>query len=184
MNTPHAQMQYQQRGKLQVASVLYQFVEQELLPGSGVLATDFWAGLEQLVADFAAANQGLLQQRTSLQQQIDQWHTQHVGQEIDARAYRTFLEDIGYLLPEPADFSITTQHVDDEIAMLAGPQLVVPVMNARYALNAANARWGSLYDALYGSDVIVDDPDQPRKAGYDKRRGQKVIQFGRRFLDE
>ncbi|MDO9476051.1 MAG: malate synthase G, partial [Pseudohongiella sp.] len=184
MNTPHTQTQYQQLGKLQVASVLYQFVEQELLPGSGVLAADFWAGLEQLVADFAAVNHALLQQRVNLQQQIDQWHTQHVGQEMDAGAYRAFLEDIGYLLPEPADFSITTQQVDDEIALLAGPQLVVPVMNARYALNAANARWGSLYDALYGSDVIVDDHDQPRKAGYDKRRGQKVIEFGRRFLDE
>lgn len=175
---------YVPTGTLQVAKPLYQFVAHELLPGSGVDAAQFWMGLEMLVADFAPKNSELLQQRVCLQQQIDEWHQQRTGEPHDAVAYREFLDRIGYLLPEPADFLISTQQVDDEIARLAGPQLVVPVMNARYALNAANARWGSLYDALYGTDVISDDENRLRKAGYDRRRGQQVIEFGRRFLDE
>jgi len=175
---------YRQLGKLRVADVLYQFVENELLPGSGVCAADFWSGLQTLITDLAPVNLALLQERERLQQHIDDWHQHRRGQPEDSAAYTTFLQQIGYLQAEPADFTITTDNVDPEIATLAGPQLVVPVMNARYALNAANARWGSLYDALYGTDVIADDAGHSRIAGYDPRRGNKVIAGGRDFLDE
>lgn len=181
---------YRALGKLRVAEVFYHFVENELLPGSGVSSADFWSGLQTLVAEMAPLNRALLQHRDKLQQQIDDWHREHgsqsahSGQSTDDAAYKAFLEEIGYLQAEPADFLITTNNVDAEIATLAGPQLVVPVMNARYALNAANARWGSLYDALYGTDVIVDDAGLTRLRGYDPRRGSKVIAYGRSFLDE
>ena len=171
-------------GTLRVADVFYQFVENELLPGSGVCAADFWSGLQTLITDLAPVNRALLQERERLQQQIDDWHQHRRGQPEDGAAYTAFLQQIGYLQAEPADFTITTDNVDPEIALHAGPQLVVPVMNARYALNAANARWGSLYDALYGTDVIADDAGQSRIAGYDPRRGSKVIAYGRAFLDE
>lgn len=175
---------YRPLGKLRVAEVFYQFVENELLPGSGMRAADFWSGLQTLITDLAPLNRALLQHREHLQQQIDDWHQQRSGQPVEGVVYKAFLEEIGYLQAEPADFTITTINVDAEIATLAGPQLVVPVMNARYALNAANARWGSLYDALYGTDVIADDAEQPRQAGYDASRGSKVIAYGRAFLDE
>jgi malate synthase len=181
---------YRPLGNLRVAEVFYQFVENELLPGSGVSSADFWSGLQTLVSEMAPLNRALLQHRDKLQQQIDDWHREQVGQSTDSglsakgTLYQAFLEEIGYLQAEPADFLITTNNVDAEIAALAGPQLVVPVMNARYALNAANARWGSLYDALYGTDVIADDEGLTRQPGYDPRRGSKVIAYGRSFLDE
>ena len=141
---------YQRVGSLEVASVLHDFVSNEVLPGLPVRSDVLWQGLTQLIADFAPRNQTLLQRRDQLQTQIDSWHLQRRGKSIEPQAYQQFLRDIGYLLPEPADFSVSTEQVDAEIAQIAGPQLVVPLTNARYALNAANARWGSLYDALYG----------------------------------
>jgi len=175
---------YRPCGKLRIAEVFYHFVENELLPGSGVCAADFWSGLQTLVSQMAPLNRALLQHRDMLQQQIDDWHREHGGQSTEGTLYKAFLEEIGYLQAEPADFLITTNNVDAEIATLAGPQLVVPVMNARYALNAANARWGSLYDALYGTDVIADDVGLAGQRGYDPRRGSKVIAYARVFLDE
>jgi len=173
-----------QKGGLQVASELHQLLEQDILPGTGVSSDRFWQGLEGIITDLAPRNRALLARRDELQAQIDDWHRQHPGVDYDRAAYRTFLEDIGYLLPEGEDFSITTSHVDDEVARIAGPQLVVPVMNARYALNAANARWGSLYDALYGTDVIPEDGGAERGAGYNPARGEKVIAWARDFLDQ
>ncbi|NAT39544.1 malate synthase G, partial [Pseudomonas syringae pv. actinidifoliorum] len=137
--------EYVQVGDLQVARVLFDFVQNEATPGTGVDAGAFWAGADQLIHDLAPKNKALLAQRDELQAQIDAWHQSRAGQAHDASAYKAFLQEIGYLLPEAADFQITTQNVDEEIATMAGPQLVVPVMNARFALNASNARWGSLY---------------------------------------
>ena len=143
-------------GNLRVAKVLYDFINNEALPGTDVDPDSFWAGVDKVVADLAPQNQDLLARRDELQARIDKWHRQHVIEPIDPEAYKQFLTEIGYLLPEPDDFTITTAGVDDEITTTAGPQLVVPVLNARFALNAANARWGSLYDALYGTDVIAE----------------------------
>lgn len=144
-------------GDLRVARVLYDFITDEALPGTGIDPDSFWAGVDKVVTDLTPKNQELLARRDDLQAQIDKWHRHRVIEPLDAEAYRAFLTEIGYLLPEPEDFTITTAGVDDEIAVQAGPQLVVPVLNARFALNAANARWGSLYDALYGTDVISED---------------------------
>ena len=166
---------------LSIDDALHRFLVEDALPGTGVSPAQFFAGLAGLVRDFAPRNRALLAVRDTMQQQIDDWHRAHKGQH-DAAAYRQFLGAIGYLLPEPADFVISTSHVDPEIATLAGPQLVVPVMNARFALNAANARWGSLYDALYGTDAIAGQPEGA-PGGYDKRRGAKVIAWARDFLD-
>lgn len=171
-------------GGLTVAEVLHNFILDEALPGSGLTATAFWAGFEAALADLMPRNAALLARRDALQAQIDSWHRARKGQAWDAAAYRTFLSEIGYLLPEGPDFSVTTSHVDPEIAVLAGPQLVVPVMNARYALNAANARWGSLYDALYGTDAIPEEGGAHRSGPYNPVRGEKVIAFGRRLLDQ
>lgn len=171
-------------GSLQVADVLMRFVEEELLPGTGLSARRFWQGLAAMVADFGPANQALLQQREDLQTRIDAWHRENPGPVRDRQAYAEFLKQIGYLLPEPASAKVTTLGVDPEIAVLAGPQLVVPVMNARYALNAANARWGSLYDALYGSDVIADVDGAGRLGPYNPLRGAQVINMGRDLLDQ
>ena len=175
-------------GNLRVAQVLYDFINNEALPGTDIDPDSFWAGVDKVVTDLTPQNQDLLARRDDLQAQIDRWHRQRVIAPLDPEAYQQFLTEIGYLLPEPEDFTITTAGVDDEIIATAGPQLVVPVLNARFALNAANARWGSLYDALYGTDVIPEDDGAEKvqagsDAGYNPVRGDKVIAYARRFLD-
>jgi len=171
-------------GNLRVARVLYDFVNNEALPGTDIDSDSFWAGVDKVVADLTPQNQDLLNRRDALQAQIDKWHRQRVIEPIDAEAYREFLAEIAYLQPEPGDFTITTSGVDDEITKTAGPQLVVPVLNARFALNAANARWGSLYDALYGTDVIPESDGAEKGSSYNKVRGDKVIAYARGFLDQ
>lgn len=173
-----------QVGGLQVAKVLFDFINNEALPGTGVAADKFWAGVESVINDLAPKNRDLLAKRDEWQAKIDDWHRQHAGQPHDATAYKAFLQQIGYLLPPPEDFLALTQNVDEEIAHMAGPQLVVPIMNARFTLNAANARWGSLYDALYGTDVIPETDGAEKSGGYNRVRGDKVIAFGREFLDQ
>ena len=172
-----------QVGGLQVAKVLYDFVNTQAIPGTGLTAEQFWKGATQVLKDLAPKNRALLEKRDALQAQIDEWHLARKGQAHDAVAYKAFLQEIGYLLPEAADFQASTQNVDDEIARMAGPQLVVPVTNARFALNAANARWGSLYDALYGTDAISEEDGAEKGQGYNKVRGDKVIAYARAFLD-
>ncbi|MCH9735749.1 MAG: malate synthase G [Actinomycetia bacterium] len=170
-------------GNLRVAPVLYDFINNEALPGTGIDPDTFWSGVDKVVADLTPKNQDLLARRDDLQAQIDKWHRARVIGPFDGDAYQRFLTEIGYLQPEPDDFTITTSGVDAEIATTAGPQLVVPVLNARFALNAANARWGSLYDALYGTDVIPEEGGATKSGGYNRIRGDKVIAYGRRFLD-
>ncbi|QUR67595.1 malate synthase G [Mycobacterium spongiae] len=170
-------------GNLRVARVLYDFVNKEALPGTDIDRDSFWAGVDKVVADLTPLNQTLLAARDELQAQIDKWHRHRVIEPIDVDAYRQFLTEIGYLLPEPDDFTITTSGVDAEITTTAGPQLVVPVLNARFALNAANARWGSLYDALYGTDVISESDGADKGTSYNTVRGDKVIAYARQFLD-
>lgn len=177
--TEHVQV-----GGLQVAKVLFDFVNNEAIPGTGITADQFWAGADKVIHDLAPKNKALLAKRDDFQARIDTWHQTHAGKAHDPVAYKAFLQDIGYLLPEAADFQSSTQNVDDEIAHMAGPQLVVPVMNARFALNASNARWGSLYDALYGTDAISEAGGAEKGKGYNKVRGDKVIAFARAFLDE
>lgn len=172
-----------QLGSLQVSTLLHNFVNQQALPGTGIEPAVFWAGLEQIVNELAPRNRELLAKRDALQAKIDAWHLANKGQ-FDFAKYKSFLQEIGYLLPEGADFSITTENVDAEIASTAGPQLVVPVMNARFALNAVNARWGSLYDALYGTDAIPYTDGAEAGKAYNPVRGAKVIEFARNFLDE
>jgi malate synthase len=171
-------------GNLRVARVLYDFINTEALPGTDIDPDSFWAGVNKIVTDLSPQNKDLLERRDTLQAQIDRWHRHHVIEPHDPEAYRQFLTEIGYLLPDPADFTITTAGVDPEITRTAGPQLVVPVTNARFALNAANARWGSLYDALYGTDVIPDSNDAGQGTSYNKVRGDKVIAYARKFLDD
>jgi malate synthase len=170
-------------GNLRVAQVLYDFINNEALPGTDIDPDSFWAGVDKVVTDLSPQNQDLLARRDELQAQIDKYHRQHVIEPIDPDGYKQFLTEIGYLQPEPDDFTITTAGVDDEITTTAGPQLVVPILNARFALNAANARWGSLYDALYGTDVISEDDGAEKGTSYNKVRGDKVIAYARRFLD-
>lgn len=171
-------------GNLRVAKVLHDFITNEALPGTGVDPDTFWAGVDKVVADLAPQNEELLARRDDLQAQIDRWHRARVIGPFDAAEYKQFLTDIGYLAPEPPDFTVTTSGVDTEITSTAGPQLVVPILNARFALNAANARWGSLYDALYGTDVISDEGGAEAGTSYNKVRGDKVIAYARNFLDE
>ncbi|MCW4354493.1 malate synthase G [Hoyosella sp. YIM 151337] len=170
-------------GSLQVAKVLYDFVVNEAIPGTGVDADAFWAGAESVITDLAPKNKELLAKRDELQSKIDAWHGENRGS-FSAGEYKSFLTEIGYLEPEPADFSVTTAGVDAEIAETAGPQLVVPILNARFAINAANARWGSLYDALYGTDVIPEDGGAEKGSSYNKVRGDKVIAYARKVLDD
>jgi len=174
---------YVKVGRLQVAPVLYQFINQEALPGTGLTTEQFWADLDQLIHDLAPKNKALLAKRDEIQNAINGWHKDNKNN-FDFDQYKSFLQEIGYLEPAVEDFQITTENVDDEITQQAGPQLVVPVNNARYALNAANARWGSLYDALYGTDAIDEDNGAERGAGYNPIRGERVIAFARGFLDQ
>lgn len=171
--------------RLQVATVLHQFIESKVLPGTGIAPAAFWKGFDAIVADLAPKNIALLAERDRLQTALDTWHEAHPGPITDMPAYRAFLEKIGYLVPSPKKVKISTKNVDAELAKQAGPQLVVPVLNARYALNAANARWGSLYDALYGTDVISTDNGQEKVGpkGYNPKRGAKVIEYARYVLD-
>jgi len=170
-------------GRLQVARVLRDFIEQEALPGTSISADAFWSGLDGIIHDLSGRNQELLDTREDIQAKIDTWHDAHPDRPIDQAAYKAFLKEIDYLVPEGDDFAVDTQNVDDEIAWMSGPQLVVPMMNARYALNAANARWGSLYDALYGTDAISEHDGATRGGGYNPARGAKVIGYARDFLD-
>ncbi len=173
-----------QIGDLKVAKALFDFINTEALPGTGVEPAAFWAGLDKLIHTLAPVNQALLAKRDVLQAKIDAWHKARKGQPHDKAAYKAYLTEIGYLVPEPAAFKVDTANVDAEITSMAGPQLVVPVMNARYALNAANARWGSLYDALYGTDALSEDDGATRSGAFNPVRGAKVVAWGRRFLDE
>jgi malate synthase len=176
-------MNYQAAGDLQIAPVLKDFVDNEALPGTGLESSAFWAGLSRIVTEFAPRNAALLARRDELQAKIDGWHKQNRGKPVDQAGYIQFLRDIGYLQPAPASFSVATANVDAEIASIAGPQLVVPVNNARYALNAGNARWGSLYDALYGTDAIPEDGGAERGRGYNAVRGARVVAKAKEVLD-
>ncbi|MFT5813893.1 MAG: malate synthase, partial [Psychroserpens sp.] len=169
---------------LQVAEELYNFVNLQVLPGTTIAVNTFWSDFAKLIADLAPKNKALLLKRTSLQEQITAYHHAHQAEKFDFKAYKSFLTAIGYLIPPVADFTISTKNVDAELATIAGPQLVVPVMNARFALNAVNARWGSLYDALYGSDVISEADGAEKTKAYNPARGAKVVTFARDFLDQ
>jgi malate synthase len=169
---------------LDIDKVLYDFVNHEAMPGTGLLERPFWSGFGALVRALAPRNAELLLRRDRLQSKIDAWHRQNPGPAFDRSLYKAYLLEIGYLVPEKQPFAVDTGGVDPEIALIAGPQLVVPVNNARYALNAANARWGSLYDALYGTDAIPEDDGAIRTGKYNPQRGAKVMAFARRFLDE
>src|SRR5471032_2902845 len=172
-----------ERNGLRVAAVLRKFVDEEAIPGTGVDSVAFWSGFGQLVHDLAPKNRALLAERDRLQTELDQWHKANPGPVRDLKAYRAFLEGIGYIVPAISAVQATTQNVDTEIAEQAGPQLVVPLSNQRYALNAANARWGSLYDALYGTDAIPETDGAARGESYNEVRGQRVIDYGRELLD-
>ena len=169
---------------LNISSNLKQFLENEVLPGLGINADSYWQAFEQIIDEFSPRNKKLLNMREEIQEKIDNWHIERKGFEHNHEEYKKFLEEIGYIVPRSSKFSITTDNVDPEIKTIAGPQLVVPVMNARFALNAANARWGSLYDALYGTDVIDEEDGATREGGYNPIRGDKVISFAKNFLDE
>jgi malate synthase len=175
---------YVQVGGLQVADELKSLVDNNICPGTGIEPAAFWASMESVLVDLTPKNKALLAKRDDLQAQIDSYHKERAGQPHNAAEYKAFLTEIGYLEPEVADFSVTTENVDSEIATQPGPQLVVPVKNARFALNAANARWGSLYDALYGTDAISEDDGAERAGGYNPVRGAKVIAFARNHLDQ
>jgi malate synthase len=176
-------MDYVESAGIRIARPLYDFVAAEALPGTSISADAFWSGFAGLLADLAPRCKALLGKRDSIQVQVDAWHIANKGKPADAEGYMRFLRDIGYLVEEPAKVAVRTANVDAEIATLAGPQLVVPVTNARYALNAANARWGSLYDALYGTDAIPEDGGATRGRGYNKVRGDKVVARAREILD-
>ncbi len=175
-----------QKGILAIDQQLYDFIENEVLPKVGVDSDSYWSGFEKVIKEFTPRNKALLATRAELQAKIDQWHLDNPAKngEIDYPTYKQFLQDIGYLLPEGDDFKVSTENVDKEITDIAGPQLVVPVLNARYALNATNARWGSLYDALYGTDVISEDNGQEATRGYNPTRGAAVVAYAKQFLDD
>ena len=161
-----------ERGGLRVAQELDDLVENAIAPGTGIDVEAFWSGFETCLNELGPVNRELLLVRDEFQSQIDQWHLDRKGSPLDPQEYKSFLSEIGYLLPEPDDFEISTSNVDEEISILVGPQLVVPVMNARYALNAANARWGSLYDAFYGTDIIPESPGREKGNSYNAARGE------------
>ena len=170
--------------RLQVDADLARFIDTEVLPGTGVAPDAFWAGFSKIAHELAPMNRALLAERDRLQSELDAWHEAHPGPIADMPAYREFLTRIGYLVEPPAQVKATTANVDAELAVQAGPQLVVPILNARYALNAANARWGSLYDALYGTDAIPETDGATREGGYNPVRGAKVIAYARQVLDQ
>ena len=175
---------YIAKGSLSVSIKLDEFLTSEVLPDLNITSDHFWQSLEVIVQEFGPRNRELLGLREIIQQKIDDWHLSNKGQTHDFESYKSFLKEIGYLTEDKGEFTIETQNVDPEIATIAGPQLVVPVMNARFALNAANARWGSLYDALYGTDMISEDDGATRAGAYNPVRGDKVIAFAKNFLDE
>lgn len=173
-----------QKGGLQIETILFDLIENDVIPGTGVDSDAYWASFDEIVHELGPKNKALLQKRDDIQEQIDAWHKARKGQAINAVEYKAFLTEIGYLVPEGEDFAVSTQNVDAEIATIAGPQLVVPVMNARYALNAANARWGSLYDALYGTDVIAEEVGAEKGKGFNPVRGDRVIAYAKAFLNK
>ena len=165
---------------LKISSTLFEFINNDVIPGTNLKSDDFWNKFEKVVHELAPLNKNLIQKREDIQKKIDTWHNQNKGKNLDKEEYIELLKSISYIVEEKEDFNIETADVDDEISSIAGPQLVVPVDNARYSINAANARWGSLYDALYGTDVIPGE----KSKGYNKERGDKVIAYVRKFLDE
>ena len=176
--------EYVDIGGLQVATPLHDLIEKEIAPGTGIEPRAFWSEFAEILRDLMPRNRDLLAKRNAMQARIDDWHLRSPGPISDMTAYEGFLREIGYLVDEGEDFSARTMDLDPEIAHIAGPQLVVPVNNARYALNAANARWGSLYDALYGTDVIPEEGGAERGAGYNPARGAKVVEQANTFLDQ
>src|SRR5215475_7688423 len=177
-------MNYVRIGSLSVVKALHEFIAQEAAPGTSISAEAFWSGFAELLRECGTRNRQLLQVRDELQSRIDQYHRERSGEPLDLSDYERFLRGIGYIVPEGNEFAIRTRNVDDEIAVIAAPQLVVPLSNARYALNAANARWGSLYDALYGTDAIAEDKGAARSSAYNKIRGERVVARVRAILDE
>ena len=172
------------KGNLTIHSVLFDFINQEVIPNTGIMTEDFWSKFDDAVHELAPINRTLIKKRESIQKQIDEWHLANKGGELKKDEYIKFLKSINYIVEEKEDFQISTQNVDEEIAKIAGPQLVVPIDNARYALNAANARWGSLYDALYGTDIIPDISGATKSGSYNPERGKKVIEYTKNFLDK
>ncbi len=173
-----------QKDKLHISQAIYDLVTNEILPGTGVEEDLFWSGVQSVLEEFAPRNKELLAKRDSIQEQVDAWHLQNKGQEFNHEEYKQFLKDINYIVDEVSDFSISTENVDPEIATIAGPQLVVPINNARFSLNAANARWGSLFDAFYGTDIIPNEGDLAKGSEYNPERGKKVIELANVFLDK
>lgn len=169
-------------GKIKVSKMIYDFFSEEVIPEAELDVEKFWSDFEKIVTDFTPRNRELLEKRQELQDKIDAWHKENKN--FEPETYKAFLEEIGYLEKEVEDFEISVENVDDEISTIAGPQLVVPINNARYAINAANARWGSLYDALYGSDIISEENGAEKGSSYNPVRGNKVIAFCRDFLDQ
>ena len=172
------------KGNLTINSVLLEFVNQEVIPGTDISIEDFWKKFDLAVHELTPINKTILEKRENIQKQIDAWHLANKDKKLNKDEYVKFLRSINYIVEEKEDFQISTQNVDEEIAMIAGPQLVVPIDNARYALNAANARWGSLYDALYGTDVIPETDETAKNVSYNPKRGEKVIEYAKNFLDK
>jgi malate synthase len=172
------------KGNLTIKSVLLEFVNREVIPGTDIDAEDFWQKFDLAVHELAPINKALIEKRENIQKQIDEWHLANKGKELNKDEYIKFLKSINYIVEEKEDFQISTQNIDQEIAKIAGPQLVVPIDNARYAINAANARWGSLYDALYGTDIISEIDGATKSNTYNPERGTKVIEYAKKFLDK